>query len=333
MNLKILSTSKFWIYNLSKNNYSDYIKSEVNYITFFEPKNINKNDIIIIFCKDRLNNGFGSILQVDGIPLKNNIDINIFKNDNLNRFYLKIKFKKIFIELIKISEIINYLKTDEVGYKSVISFRTKFFKNPNSIVYMGSHLYGKKITEKLIELSNNNIKNKNNDITDDKEDKNISSDDESKENKDISSDDENKENEKNESDDENKENNNEKNNEEEIENGFIPIIIIPCKNLKIESIINKDRIKYFIEHYKICNECEVTNNNNRELCSIINEAKFEFIEIKKEKHGYFNPPLECYLNLEKYEPIGIKQYPFIRIVYINNDHDVYNKCFLITWCE
>ena len=78
--------------------------------------------------------------------------------------------------------------------------------------------------------------------------------------------------------------------------------------------------------------CDITNNNNKELCSIIDDSRVEFIEIKDEKHGYFNPALEAYFNLRKYEPIGAKEYPFVRVMYINNDHEIYNKCILIAWC-
>lgn len=114
-------------------------------------------------------------------------------------------------------------------------------------------------------------------------------------------------------------------------NGYIPIIIAPCENFKLP---NKNRTIYFIKHFKACDKCDITNNNNRELCSIIDNATIELLEITDEKHAYFDPALDSYFKLKKFEPMGgTNNYPFIRIMYINNDHDIYNKCIFVTWCD
>ena len=138
--------------------------------------------------------------------------------------------------------------------------------------------------------------------------------------------------------------------------GFIPILIVPCDDFcfpknnrdeeteeQISDEETEEQIsdegteeqikKYFIKHYKKCNKCIITNNNNRELCSIIDKATLDYVEINEEESGYLDPPLESYWALEKHEPIDANQLPFIRIAYINNGHDIYNKCILVTWQE
>ena len=107
-------------------------------------------------------------------------------------------------------------------------------------------------------------------------------------------------------------------------------MIIPCKEYNLPK---KNKEKYFKEHYKLCNRCNITNNNNKELCSIIDKAKIEIIEIVDEKDGYFDPPLDDYFLGEKHEPLDIPKYPFIRVALINNGHEIYDKCMLITWID
>jgi hypothetical protein len=107
-------------------------------------------------------------------------------------------------------------------------------------------------------------------------------------------------------------------------------LINPCEDFIFP---DKNKELYFVNHYKKCNKCDVTDNNDREICSIIDEAEIEYVEITDETDGYFDPPLEAYWALEKYEPIDAKNNPFIRIAYINNGHYAYNKCILVSWIE
>lgn len=313
--LNITKNSRFWLYVLSKNYCTDITKNcDIN-VGFFENKDIDKEDVIMLYCKDGSRNGFLGILQLLEKPKLSNGTIKIFKDNNFNRFYSKLKYKKMFGDLIKPNEILNSLQTEVAGFKSVASFRSKFLKNLNTIIKI--ELYGKKIIDKLIEVSNSNdeISKQGNDseeiIYSEEESKSDNVSDEEEESKcDSASNDEKEE------------------SENDDTNGLIPIMIEPCKNFEWSN----DRVKYFVEHYKNCKKCKVTNNNDRELCSIIDEAKIEVVEIDEEEHGYFNPVLENYYALKKCEPLGATEYPFVRVSYINNDHDIYNKCLLVSWC-
>ena len=388
MKLKIGNDTRFWLYVITKSAYKDYIKSKSQYLTFFEKK-VNKGDIIIIFNKDRSCNGFGGIVQLETNPENNEIkQINIFKNNNLNRFYSKVSFKLLFTSLIRIESIVEHLKTEATGFKNIASFRSKFMKNDNTVIEMP--LYGKRITDKLVQISeeenNKLIQSENSNSASDEKNtiklskyvKNIAkkkniqiveeSDNEPEEqivksnndnenscendNETLSESDdedisdlENKNNifqkspikknyhanddDDDDDDDENIENSEDTQDKNEDSNGFIPLLIIPCDLFKFPQT-NKD--KYFRDHYKNCNKCDITNNNNRELCSILDKATLQVIEIKDEKHGYFNPALDAYFNLKKYEPMDSKETPFIRVMNINNDHEFYNNCLLIAWC-
>ena len=98
------------------------------------------------------------------------------------------------------------------------------------------------------------------------------------------------------------------------------------------------RRKYYDERYqyyfKKCNKCDITNNNNRELCSIIDIATIEVVTITESEDIFFDSPLEDYFDNVKHEPIdGDKYDSFIRVAYIDNYHDIYNGCILVTWIE
>ncbi|QKF94240.1 hypothetical protein QKU48_gp0782 [Fadolivirus algeromassiliense] len=367
MKLLISKDTTFWIYVMTKNTYTEYIKNKTEYISFFENK-VSKGDIVIIFNKDRLSNGFASILQLETDLEDNDDTVNIFKNNNLNRVYGKVGYKIIFPELIKIETVLEYLKTDVPGFKNAMSFRSKFLKNENIIVEL--YLYGKKIVDRLLVISEDTnkklltkqtvvmpiqhktvpIKAKNNKvITKITTKKNIQVIEDDNENNDENNDEDNDEDNDNDNeneidedgdnevnskktpfqiDDDDDLNEDEDCNEEDNIGGYIPIMIIPCKDYNLPKV-NRD--KYFKEHYKSCNNCDITNNNNRELCSILDKSKIQFIEITDEKHMYLNSALDAYLNLRNHKPLDAIEFPFIRVMYLNNDDDIYDKCLLITW--
>ena len=278
------------------------------------------------------------------------------------------------ITFVKPQEILDFLKSDNTGFKNITSFRTKFLRNDNVILKITVH--GKKIIDKLIlenQKFNKNIKDKKNLVIKGKEKIQMEKSEEQKhkktnlehekhyqksdheqdneenkeeedheeiedeENKDEEEEKDEEEDEKDEEDEEDEkehdseqENINESVDEEISNNAFIPIIIVPCNLFKFPK---KNKEKYFSLHYKTCNLCDVTNNNNRELCSLIDKAFIEIFELEEDEHLYFDEALEYYFMAKKYEPADIKKLPFIRVIYINNGHDIYNKCLLVTWIE
>jgi hypothetical protein len=347
MNLEITKNTKFWLYPVSGDNFNYFMKYKGDYITFFGKNNISSQDIIIVYSKELKNRGFGALLQISGdLALNTTNNIKIFKNDNLNKYRAKVSIRKNFIPLIKIKDVIDNLKISDSSFKNVQSFSGKYLKGENGVILLQNH--GQLLTNKLIELSSkkdeknsqgkkSSKNSSDNDSDSDRSEKEVSgdesSDDESSDDKssddkspdDKSSDDESSDDES--SDDESSDETHNNN------RGFIPIMVIPCKDFKIEKIDEKNRGDAFMNHYKKCNKCEVTNNNNRELCSIVDKAKIDFFDLETEKHAFFNPALDCYFGMEKYEVLGATQFPFIRVVYINNKHALYDQCILITWCE
>lgn len=118
--------------------------------------------------------------------------------------------------------------------------------------------------------------------------------------------------------------------DEEVSGPMIPIMVKPCKKYNI--LEEEDQIKYFVDHYKECRKCSCTNNNNIELGSvIIGGCNYEYYEIKEEKHAYFDPALTSYFADEKYEPIDGLERPFVRIMYVNNNHDLYQDHLFVCW--
>ena len=105
-------------------------------------------------------------------------------------------------------------------------------------------------------------------------------------------------------------------------------MIIPCKSFKFPT---KDKPKYFKHHYKRCTKCDITNNNNIELMTLLDKATIEVVEVRTQNSKFYNSVLDCYLSLRKYEPVETPDYPFIRITYINNGDELYNHCLLVSW--
>jgi len=342
--------SNYWIYTLTKDNYDSFLQYKGDDINFSHKNDIVTDDIIMLFLKNNLQNGFVGILKAasNATPSK----ITIFKNNNLNKFVVKLKTKNIF-DMIKVKDILIFLNYNEVGFKTPATFGSKFTKIHNNICDIS--IYGKEIVEYLLSKNQSinlasivkstltSIKNMQkydtklklnslfkNDITnyliEDSED-NLSNS-KSFENSESDSESYNY----NSNSKSNSESSSEES-EDELEddpNGYIPIMIVPCDDFKIPNL-NEDM--YIVNHYKTCKKCDVTNNNDKELCSILNHANIEFIEITDEKHAYFDPALEAYYKLKKFEPMGAENHPFVRLVYINNDHDIYNNCLLVTWCD
>lgn len=114
----------------------------------------------------------------------------------------------------------------------------------------------------------------------------------------------------------------------EIKPGYIPIMVIPCKEFGLPE---KNKEKYFVTHLRSCRKCDTTNNNDGlELIPILEGNNIEIYELTEEKHYYFDPALESYYCLENYEPPDLVVKPFARIIYINNGDEIYDKCLLVT---
>lgn len=371
--ITINPNTSVWIYNLTKSDYEDYIKyNNKSYITFMDTNKIEKNDVIMLYQKDRTSGGFAGILQSDSQTQerKKNIKINIFKNESMHNFYTKIKQYIQFPEFIDIATLLKSLNSNSVGFKNTTGFKVKFLKKDNNIIKFDSH--SKQIYDIIFDIYKQQIKNKKIEQDNEQEDEqdNEQEDEQDNEEEDGQDKDQEIEQDNEEDEDDNEEDSkygihgndllslsdneddnceNDSDNEEndesddncesessdddeimESEEGFIPIMIVPCKKYKIPQL-NPEL--YFKNHYKTCEECDITNNNKKELHYILDKATIEIFELKDTKHYHFNPAMECYHAVRRYEPLDIKKRPFIRCIYINNNDEMYNKCLLITWID
>lgn len=112
---------------------------------------------------------------------------------------------------------------------------------------------------------------------------------------------------------------------------MIPIMIVPCKDL-ISNIIEYKKknkfnlIKLIIQHHNECQDCDVTNNNNKKpLEKTLNRLKIKNILYQINDHE------EC---LNSYH--CLKPYPddenllYCKIYWIKNDPD-FSKCLLVEY--
>jgi hypothetical protein len=116
-------------------------------------------------------------------------------------------------------------------------------------------------------------------------------------------------------------------NDDNQEDGNIPIMIIPCKKFKLP---NKYPIKYFIKHYKCCKKCEITNNNDGNINGILPKAEIELEEITEEDDDLIDA-LNAYYATQRYVPCQKKDHSYIKIMNIQNNHNIYNGCIVLTW--
>jgi hypothetical protein len=112
--------------------------------------------------------------------------------------------------------------------------------------------------------------------------------------------------------------------------GNVPILIEPCKKLIKKIKINSENTKtiknIFINHYKQCKKCDVTNNGSRELSSIFNTMELEYKEDTEENLSKY---MEYYHRSEVYKIDDNR-------VVINNiidKYSIYDGCLLIIWGE
>ena len=89
-NFTFTKFTKFWIYTINKK-YWKNIETNLVYLSSYYKYNISKGDIIFIYIlKDNHSIGFVICLKVKTDMLKNVNEIEIFKDSNMNNYYVKI---------------------------------------------------------------------------------------------------------------------------------------------------------------------------------------------------------------------------------------------------
>jgi hypothetical protein len=129
----------------------------------------------------------------------------------------------------------------------------------------------------------------------------------------------------------------------EDENGRIPILVIPCDRLKKRMKYSLKISKHILNHYKFCDECEITNNNRKELSSISDNAEIDTVKIDESTDSAnddvdIHNVIDKYWKSKKHMPKHVLidssrdiLSPYIRIILIGNFHDFYYGSIIIEW--
>ena len=125
-NFTFTKFTKFWIYTINKK-YWKNIESNLIYLSSYYKYNISKGDIIFIYIlKDNLSIGFVICLKVKTDMLKNVNEIEIFKDSNMNNYYVKIASYYKFNNNYSVKKIDTLMKQKCPNYTSAIKFRKDY---------------------------------------------------------------------------------------------------------------------------------------------------------------------------------------------------------------
>jgi predicted nucleic-acid-binding Zn-ribbon protein len=326
--IKISSKTNYHIYVLRESDCNLLMKNKNCYISFFvKNQNMKKKDVIILYQKQRMKNGFYGIVQLREDLKYNEKKIKVFSDLNMNRFYARVCYRSQFTELINPEIVVHALSSGATGFKNVTSFKQKYVGKINASIEF--ELHGKKIMTQLL------IKDEELILMTETESQQETEEAETEEAETEEAEIEEKKPKKKKPKSKSKSKSKPKPKEEDVdeveeivEQKCIPIMVVPCKTFKFPEISRED---YFVKHYKSCKKCETTNNNDGlEIISLLEENNIEIYELNDYKHYYFDPALDAYYSSDFYEPPDLMIKPFVRVIYINNKHDVYNKCLLIT---
>jgi len=348
----------YWIYTLDSNLYKTF--QDKNYLSAYDSYPVEPNDIILLYLKEKNNTGFISIYKALTIMDKNNNNIQIFTDDNLNRYCVKLELIKSFKSVI-INSVVTKIFTDVPGHRNISSFTGKYLKDTckfvrieynYDVLYKNILNYVAKVEkdENIIdEDSEDEVEEGGQDEEGDEEvEDEVEEEDEDEVEDEVEEEDKVVESEEEEDEEEIKEEIKEKIKQKKTSNnniiknsninGEIPVLIITCYNFKINK--NKNA-KYVIDHLKMCPLCNLVDNNPITLHFILNSVKpinldFKEITVKTNKNDlekYFEKPLADYHSLTKHNLLDVnnKNESFIRITYINNGDDVYESCLLATF--
>ena len=344
------SKCNYWIYTMSKSMINEYTSYNEMYISSFAKANLKIGDIIYLYSKKNAKTGFVGILRVSSKMKDNDDKIQIFQDVNYNSYIAAVDNYIFFDKYINLSEVMDSIQMDVVGYKSTTSFRIKNLIHNNcleGLVYNGKEL-GKRLMEFVEEESScesdeylettgheqesgiNKVVDKYLETIDDEQQseseqhqsgiyKAMNEDSDQYSDKSIISD-----------EDYSSENTESEEEDDGQDGGIIPILVIPCEDFKLPK---KKKDKYFKEHYKSCNKCDMVNNNNVELTGMFN-LSIQFKDITDKDDVDLDDTLNAYFGLLNYillvdDEDAINDELYIRIFNIMNGHKIYNNCLLV----
>jgi hypothetical protein len=313
---KIYEKTTFWIYKISNNYWeqlNNLFKKKKFFISSFGPYKLIKHDIVLIYRKhtSAIRNGFVAMCQVCSNMKQNTSNLKIYNDINMNKYYCEVDIVCIFDSPYKLTNISKTLK--DMGkifnFSSIKKICTK-----NELFTAIDQSTGKNIIRILSEGSQNSTKNANNNDSSSESESISNSSSESDTYSELSSETEL-------SDDD----------DILVIRGHIPIIMTPCH----EFVWDQNpaiTIKNFKKHYKFCNMCEKTDNNNCSLLPILEKAEVYSKELKDDEK--LEEYLEYYYNLKNYTFELIdddKKYDHVYLYRINNRSHIYHRCILIVW--
>jgi len=346
--------AKFWIYIVPPNLWNNLDVKNMSTMATYDSVGAKKNDIIIFYVKGK---GFSGMCKLSSDQRNNNENLVIFRDKNFNKVIFDMEYFYPFIDIITISSVINYIKSDRVGFKNIVSFRNKFLAGTYKInsldndkgVILYKIMVDKLDTDKQVKKtkktspiktnSKENLRKKSH-----KSSGSIKSNESNESNKHISSSSESifetkSSKSKNASDitSDDIPITSDRSNEtldNDLDYGrkgrvyYIPIMVSPCKNFLFPD--DDEIIDYVIDHFKKCDKCEWTNNNNIEFHSVFDTARVEFMEVD-EDDDEFDDALAAYQSLKKYKfEHNFKRKNVVQIMHIIED-DVYDDCLLLCW--
>lgn len=333
----------YWIYNISDKSLREFLNTDRKYLGINIYTDIKASDVILFFVKNRTNSGCIGWAEVENDICKNETNQKVFNDLNMNKYIFKINNQQILVNAIKIKNVFHFVKSDVVGFKSGTSFNNKYLKNLNMLIKIDYSSKGLILFNKLKEHFNQNPTEYGNAFNIKKISliTTTSSESSPKLSDDIPSDDSEKESEsESDENDNNSDNYNFRSSDDEYTtdtdeikdepNGIVPILVIPCDDFLTSKNIN---LSSFKEHIQKCNTCTFNNNNDNVSVTELfkKKIKIEFMIVNDKNDFNLETTLVSYYNCKKYEPSSDADCNLMRIIYINNNDEIYNKCLFITY--
>ena len=328
---------KYWLILLENKSFK---------IAMYKWIDIKENDKIFIYIKKI---GFVAYGTVKNLINNSTNKIRVFKDNNMQKFVIEFKSHEIFKNTVSLSTVCENINTDK--FKSIQWFSSKYAKG-NCLL----NLLEKDIAQLLLAVLNNyknikiekQIKPKKTKERKSKKCENEEENQELESNDQIQKSDNSENEEEPESNDEKEKSDDSENQEqEEHKFGYIPILIILCKKFKFPQIEcdeneiddlgntedTREKIKYFKNHIKKCNDCDIINNNNSNFMEHLTGSLITFDYIKQDGYEY-EAITQAYFGLNKYNSFGddIEDHNF-KICYVDHETSIYHKQIFLTWAN
>lgn len=315
--------TKYWIYTIKENSYEKLSKTfNDNEIYLYSHQfiDIKEGDIIIIYKKGKKDNGYIGVSSCLVPLIKNNNKKNFFNDSVLNKYYLEIDILSIFQTTFKIKNVLDNL--NKKYYKSLPSFRSKYTIGDLNFINL-ENLIGKEIVTILYKLSDDyeyNVNKSKLEIQTIKEDISFKNSEISDTESIVS-------------------------NSTDLSSNFnindnlilnykvekqVPVLFIPCERFSWEDEYDGDFIKHFKYHFLKCKNCEINNNNDKDLGAYFKCSNIDY-EIANNDDEDFTNLVESYLRCETYSSIKNIDNNTIRLYLVEDDSNIYDRTIFIEW--